>query len=43
MEIRYRRLEQLYGLTSDTFSATPIAAQQQAWKNHPTVCACPNI
>ena len=40
MELRCRRLEQMYGLTSDSFSRRSIDAQRQACTNHPTVCPC---
>ena len=40
LEVRCRRLEQLYGLTSDSFSSKSIDAQQQACTAHPTICPC---
>ncbi|CAF4888756.1 unnamed protein product [Rotaria socialis] len=40
LEMRCRRLEQLYGFTSDTSSPISIAAQQKACNNHPTICPC---
>jgi hypothetical protein len=42
LELRCRRLEQLYGLTSEGFSAKSMDAQQQACKNHATICPCHN-
>ena len=42
MELRCRRLEQLYGLTSDSFSQQSIDAQRQACTSHPSVCPCHN-
>ena len=42
LELRCRRLEQLYGLTSDSFSSKSISAQQQACTVHPSVCPCHN-
>ena len=42
LELRCRRLEQLYGLTSKSFSVKSIDAQQQACENHPTICSCHN-
>jgi hypothetical protein len=40
LELRCRRLEQLYGLTSDSFSNKSIEAQRQACTAHPTICPC---
>ena len=40
MELRCRRLEQLYGLTSDSFSTRSLRAQQRTCQTHPTVCPC---
>ena len=40
LELRCRRLEQFYGLTSDSFSAKSINAQRQACTAHPSVCPC---
>ena len=40
LELRCRRLEQLYGLTSDSFSPQSIDAQKQACTNHPSICPC---
>jgi len=42
LELRCRRLEQLYGLTSKSFSVESIEAQRQACQNHPTICSCHN-
>ncbi len=40
LELRCRRLEQLYGLSSDTSSLRSVEARRKACKNHPTVCPC---
>ena len=40
MELRCRRLEQFYGLTSDSFSRQSIDAQRQACTAHPSICPC---
>ena len=40
LELRCRRLEQMYGLTSDSFSETSMDAQQQACRTHAEVCPC---
>jgi hypothetical protein len=40
LELRCRRLEQFYGLTSNTFSMQSIDARRQACSNHPTICPC---
>jgi hypothetical protein len=42
LELRCRRLEQLYGLTSESFSIKSIKAQEFACKNHPNICPCHN-
>jgi hypothetical protein len=41
-ELRCRRLEQLYGLTSDRFSAKSMDAQRKACKSYSSVCPCHN-
>lgn len=40
LELRCRRLEQHYGLTSDSFSMKSKEAQQYTCKNHPIICPC---
>ncbi|CAM4946625.1 unnamed protein product [Rotaria socialis] len=40
LELRCRRLEQFYGLTSDIFSVQSVQAQQLACKSHPKICPC---
>jgi hypothetical protein len=40
LELRCRRLEQFYGLTSDSFSMNSINAIRQACKEHSTICPC---
>ncbi len=40
LELRCRRLEQLYGLSSDTSSLRSVEARRKTCKNHPTVCPC---
>ncbi|CAM4765061.1 unnamed protein product [Rotaria magnacalcarata] len=40
LELRCRRLEQFYGLTSDIFSAQSVKAQHLACKSHPKICPC---
>jgi hypothetical protein len=40
LELRCRRLEQLYGLTSDSFSEKSIEAQRQVCTNYSTICPC---
>ena len=42
LELRCRRLEQFYGLTSDSFSPKSIDAQRQACTAHPAICPCHN-
>lgn len=42
LELQCRRLEQFYGLTSESFSRKSIEAQQQACKNYPSICPCHN-
>jgi hypothetical protein len=42
LELRCRRLEQLYGLTSDSFSGKSKEAQQQACRSYPSICPCHN-
>ena len=42
LEMRCRRLEQFYGLTSDSLSPASAKAQEQACKNYPTICPCHN-
>jgi hypothetical protein len=40
LELRCRRLEQFYGLTSDSLSIESINAKRQACINHPKICPC---
>ena len=40
LELRCRRLEQLYGLTSDSFSSKSIDARQKACTAHSSICPC---
>jgi hypothetical protein len=42
LELRCRRLEQWYGLTSNTTTLESLQAQQLACTNHPTICPCHN-
>jgi hypothetical protein len=42
LELRCRRLEQFYGLTSTSFSIESIAARRQACTHHATICPCHN-
>jgi hypothetical protein len=43
LELRCRRLEQLYGLTSESFSVKSIEAQRQACTNHSSICPCHTV
>jgi hypothetical protein len=40
LELRCRRLEQFYGLTSDSFSIKSINAKREACRKHSTICPC---
>ena len=40
MELRCRRLEQMYGLTSESFSSKSMDAQRRACTAHADVCPC---
>ena len=40
LELRCRRLEQMYGLTSDVYSSRSKDAQKQACSAHAVVCPC---
>lgn len=40
LELRCRRLEQFYGLISDSFSIESINAKQQVCKQHSVACPC---
>ena len=40
MELRCRRLEQMYGLTSESFSSKSMDAQRRACTAHSGVCPC---
>lgn len=40
LELRCRRLEQFYGLTSTSFSIESIAARRRACTTHATICPC---
>ena len=40
LELRCRRLEQMYGLTSDSYSPKSIEAQRAACTTHTSVCPC---
>ena len=42
LELRCRRLEQLYGLTSTVLSTQSIEAREHVCENHQNVCACLN-
>ena len=40
LELRCRRLEQMYGLTSDSSSSQSIDAQEQVCQTHANICPC---
>jgi hypothetical protein len=40
LELRCRRLEQFYGLTSDSLSITSISAKRQVCRNYSKICPC---
>ncbi|CAF1343918.1 unnamed protein product [Adineta steineri] len=42
LELRCRRLEQLYGFTVERLSIKSIEAQRLACTNHPNICPCHN-
>ncbi|CAF4180512.1 unnamed protein product, partial [Adineta steineri] len=42
LELRCRRLEQLYGFTVDRLNIKSIEAQRLACTNHPNICPCHN-